>query len=54
MNKHYDITAHQLSVINEVAKNSLFDALSLTFTYGYVKGYRSAMAEMKYKTNKKG
>ena len=41
IDNRYDIKASQLDELKEIAKTSLYDALTTAFNYGFVMGERS-------------
>lgn len=46
-NRCYGMYANEVGEIRNAIENKPFDAVMLIFDYGYAKGYRAAMAEMK-------
>lgn len=54
MNDRYCICTDELFSIKKALKHDMFNAIATTFEYGYVKGYRAAMAEMKKGSTKNG
>lgn len=52
MNAHYTMRWDELSVTTDEAKTDTARTLILLFEFGYVKGYRAALAEMKNGANK--
>lgn len=49
MNKRFSITLNEFFLIKDAIKDNANDVITTIFEYGYVKGYRAAMAEMKRK-----
>ena len=48
VNDRYDMSALELKTLAEGASSgNALDAISITFNFGYIKGYKAAMAEMK-------
>lgn len=47
LNDRYDMNAMELIVLSNEAEKDSMKAVSTTFQYGYIKGYRAALAEMK-------
>lgn len=47
MQDKYDMSVSIWKILSERAKIDPMDATGTSFLYGYVKGYRSAVAEMK-------
>lgn len=47
MNDHYSMRAVEWFDLAMEARSGNADAISTTFNFGYAKGYRAAMAEMK-------
>ncbi len=48
VNDKYDMTAPELLTLAKHAEDgNALNAVSTTFSYGYIKGYRAAMAELK-------
>lgn len=43
----YDMNLREIFLLEEYANENKKAAFSTTFNYGYAKGYRAAMAEMK-------
>lgn len=52
MNAHYTMRSGELSVTTDEARTDTSGTLILLFEFGYVKGYRAALAEMKNGANK--
>ena len=46
-NVRYDIRSNEMVLLSELMQKDRFRAISDIFNYGYAKGYRAAMAEMK-------
>jgi len=46
-NEKYQIYAPEMAAVYDAMKINPFDAISTLFDYGYAKGYRAALAEMK-------
>lgn len=48
VNEKYDMSATELlALANRANSGDALNAVSTTFSFGYAKGYRAAMAEMK-------
>lgn len=47
MKDAYDMPTKEFSILSNMAKGNPINATGVTFLFGYVKGYRAAMAEMK-------
>lgn len=48
-NERYDLYTRDVSEIRKAVIEKPFETICLTFDYGFAKGYRSALAEMKEK-----
>ena len=46
-NVRYDMNLHEIFLLEEFASKNRNAAFATTFDYGYAKGYRAAIAEMK-------
>lgn len=46
-NARYDMNLHEIFLLEEFANENSNDAFATAFEYGYAKGYRAAMAEIK-------
>ena len=46
-NVRYDMNLHEIFLLEEFANKNKIAAFTTTFDYGYAKGYRAALAEMK-------
>lgn len=46
-NLRYDMNLHEIFLLEEFASENINAAFSTTFDYGYAKGYRAALAEIK-------
>ena len=48
VNDRYDMSALELKILAQrVISGNVLDTISLTFNFGYIKGYKAAMAEIK-------
>lgn len=48
VSERYDMSASELlTLANNAVSGDALNTISTTFSYGYVKGYRAALAEMK-------
>ncbi len=47
VNDRYDMSALELKTLAQGASRDALNTISITFNFGYIKGYKAAMAEMK-------
>ena len=47
VNDRYDMSVLELKTLAQGASRDALNTISITFNFGYIKGYKAAMAEMK-------
>lgn len=55
VNDRYDMSALELETLAQGASSGdVLNTISITFNFGYIKGYKAAMAEMKKREGGRG
>ncbi len=55
VNDRYDVSALELKTLAQGASSGdVLNTISITFNFGYIKGYKAAMAEMKKREGGRG
>ena len=47
INQYYELSFSEMISLVEAVRQDIFKAVTTTFKYGYAKGYRAAISEMK-------
>ncbi len=54
VNDRYDMSALELETLAQGARWDALNTISITFNFGYIKGYKAAMAEVRKREGGKG